>query len=68
MKIPIITIDTRSIPADIIVLSFDNPIVKSRFRALIDAIANQLNDRVIYVALGNDVDTSFLTHPTEWTH
>ncbi len=67
LNIPIIAIDKRSMPADIIGLAFDDPTVKSRFRLLIDAIKDQLNDKVKYVAFGNEVDTYFATRPTEWT-
>lgn len=66
LNIPIITIDKRSMPSDIAALSFDNPAVKTRFRALIDAIKSELNDRVWYISLGNEVDTYFSTHASEW--
>ena len=67
LNIPIIAIDKRSMPADIISLAFDDPTVKSRFRGLLDAIKDLLNDRVKYVAFGNEVDTYFATRPSEWT-
>lgn len=66
LNIPIVTIDKRSMPADIIALSFDNAAVKARFRALLDHINDQLNDRVKFVAFGNEVDTYFSTRPEEW--
>jgi len=67
LNIPIVAINNRSMPTDIVNLAFDNPTVKSRFHALIDAIKDQLNDNVKYIALGNEVDTYFASHPTEWT-
>lgn len=66
LNIPIIAVNTRSMPADIATLSFDDPFVKSRFHALIDAIQGQINDQVKYISLGNEVDTYFSTHPSEW--
>ena len=54
-------------PADIAALAFDDAVVKSRFHALIDAIKDQIVSQVKYVALGNEVDTYFSTHPGEWT-
>lgn len=66
LNIPIIAISERSMPDDIAALEFDDPQVKARFRALIDAIKDHLNERVKYVAFGNEVDTYFATHPTEW--
>lgn len=67
LNIPIVAIDKRTMPADIASLAFDDPIVKGRFHALIDVIKDQLTDRVKYVALGNEVDTYFASHPSEWT-
>lgn len=66
LNIPIIAIDKRSMPADIITLPFDDPAVKARFRALLDIINDQLHDKVKYIAFGNEVDTYFATYPEEW--
>lgn len=66
LNIPIITINTRSLPTDIASLPFDDAQVKARFRALIDAILGSLPSQVKYVSLGNEVDTYFDTHPGEW--
>ena len=33
---------------------------------MIDAIKDQLNSQVKYIALGNEVDTYFSTHTSEW--
>ena len=66
LNIPIIAVSNRSMPADIATLSFSDPIVKTRFHALIDAIKDQINSQVKYVALGNEVDTYFSAHTTEW--
>ena len=67
LNIPIITVSTRSMPADISSKSFDDPMVKARFRALIDVIKDQINGKVKYIALGNEVDTYFSSHAAEWT-
>lgn len=67
LNIPIITIDSRSMPADIASLPFDDAQVKARFRALIDAILTSLPSQLKYVSLGNEVDTYFNTHSGEWT-
>ena len=66
LNLPIITVSTRSMPADISSKSFDDPMVKARFRALIDVIKDQINSKVKYIALGNEVDTYFSSHATEW--
>ncbi len=66
INIPIITINERSMPADITTLEFDHPQVKARFRALLDTLSTHLNDRVKYIAFGNEVDTYFITHASEW--
>jgi hypothetical protein len=66
LNIPIITIEVRSMPTDIASLTFDDPQVVARFRALIDAILGSLPPEVKYISLGNEVDTYFNTHPGEW--
>ncbi len=66
LNIPIIAVSNRSMPADIATLNFSDPIVKARFRALIDAIKDQINNQVKYISLGNEVDTYFSTHTSEW--
>ena len=69
LNIPIITIDARSMPADIDTLAFNDPIVKGRYQALIDQVVPYLvlNPSVKYVSLGNEVDTYLGAHPmAEW--
>ncbi len=66
LNIPIITIDQRSMPADISSLPFDDQNVKNRYRALIDVVKGQINSRVKYISLGNEVDTYLVAHPNEW--
>lgn len=66
LNVPIITVSTRSLPADISALAFDDPLVKTRIHALLDTLVPRLNDPVKYVALGNEVDTYLSAHPGEW--
>lgn len=66
LNIPIITIDTRSMPADVEHLPFDDPQVIQRFRAMLDAIQGSLPPQVRLISFGNEVDTYFKTHDTEW--
>jgi hypothetical protein len=66
LNIAIITVGTRSMPADISDLSFDDPVVKARFKGLIDAVLEHVNDKVLYISLGNEVDIYFSSHASEW--
>lgn len=66
LNLPIITVGTRSMPADIVTLPFDDPVVLARYRALLDQVLPYLTNEVRYVALGNEVDTYLAAHPTEW--
>ncbi|MBL7850281.1 MAG: hypothetical protein JNN04_05215 [Cyclobacteriaceae bacterium] len=66
LNIPIIAIDTRSMPADISHLPFDDPQVIQRFRAMLDAIQGSLPPEVRLISFGNEVDTYFKVHDTEW--
>ncbi len=63
----IITINERNMPADIIGLAFDDPAVIARMHSLLDAINSKFNNKVRYLSFGNEVDTYFSSHPTEWT-
>ena len=66
LNIPVVALTQRTMPADIAVLAFNDPVVKARLRALIDRILPTLNSAVVYVALGNEVDSYFATHGAEW--
>jgi hypothetical protein len=66
INIPIVAISSRTMPSDIAGLPFNNATVKSRYHALIDLVVPYLNSSVKYISLGNEVDTYFSTHTTEW--
>lgn len=66
LTVPIIAITQRRLPADIAASNLNDPAVKAAFRALIDQIVPYLNASVKYISLGNEVDSYFSTHPTEW--
>lgn len=66
LNIPIIAINVRSMPDDIDHLAFDDPLVIQRFHALIDAIQGSLPTEVKFISFGNEVDTYFAGHPSEW--
>jgi hypothetical protein len=66
INIPIVAISARTMPSDIAGLAFNDPTVIVRYHALIDHVVPYLNSSVKYVALGNEVDTYFSTHTTEW--
>ncbi len=67
LNIPIIAINTRSMPADIAHLSFDDPLVIQRLHALLDVIQASLPPEVKFISMGNEVDTYFAGHPGEWS-
>ncbi|MGC2047429.1 MAG: hypothetical protein WA635_02290 [Gallionella sp.] len=66
INIPIVAIASRTMPADIAGLAFNDPTVIARYDALIDQVVPYLNSSVNYVSLGNEVDTCFSTHSSEW--
>jgi len=67
LNVPIIAITARRLPSDISANNFNDSAVKTRYRALLDTIAPYLNDSVKYFSLGNEVDSYFATHASEWT-
>lgn len=67
LTVPIIAITARKLPADIFSDALNAATVKASFHALIDQIVPYLNDNVKYISLGNEVDSYFATHSSEWT-
>jgi len=66
VNIPIVAIASRTMPADIAGLAFDDPTVIARYHTLIDQVVPYFNSSVKYISLGNEVDTYFSTHSSEW--
>ena len=66
VNIPIVAISSRTMPADIAGLPFNNATVKSRYHSLIDQVVPYFNSSVKYISLGNEVDTYLSANPTEW--
>lgn len=66
LTLPIVAITARKMPADISASNFNDAAVKARFRLLIDQIVPYLNSSVKYISLGNEVDSYFATHTSEW--
>jgi hypothetical protein len=56
----------KEVPPDLINVSWDDPAMKSRFHALLDAIKPLLTTYVAYMSIGNEVDLYMKAHPTEW--
>jgi hypothetical protein len=67
LNIPIIAIHERSMPADIMGLPFDDALVIQRFHALLDAIHSSLPAEVMFISFGNEVDSYFASHGSEWS-
>lgn len=62
---PINTI-VKETPADLDTVSFDSPAMRSRFHALLDELASGVNDWVIYLGIGNEVDV-YLGATNQWS-
>jgi len=56
----------REVPPDLELVSFDTPLMKTRFHNLLDAIKPNLNSNVKYISIGNEVDGYLSAHPAEW--
>lgn len=56
----------KTVPADLSSRSFDDPIVISRFKNLIDKLSTLPSiDRISHILIGNEVDGYLATNPTE---
>jgi hypothetical protein len=66
LGIQVINTVPKEVPPDLISVSWDDPLMKSRFHALLDAIKPLLTSQVAYISVGNEVDVYMNAHPTEW--
>lgn len=67
VSIAVVSTSLKETPADLEGVPFDDPLMKSRFHALVDALAPELSDpHVAYVAIGNEVDP-YLGATNEWS-
>jgi hypothetical protein len=55
----------RDVPTDLVGRAFDDPLVKQRFRALLDRVVGAHVGRIQYLAVGNEVDIYLGAHPEE---
>lgn len=63
--IEVISTNLKEFPADLAQLPMDDPLVMSRFRALLDAVIGVRTGRVQYLSIGNEVDVYLTQHPAE---
>lgn len=64
--IQLINTTARELPADLATLAFDDPSVRTRFRALLDRVVTPNAGKIRYLSIGNEVDAYLRAHPTEW--
>lgn len=64
--IQVINTTNRETPPDLLDVPFDAPEMIERFQRLFDALLPVFNDRVVYFAIGNEVDAYLSAHPDEW--
>ena len=56
----------KETPPDLLDVPFNAPEMKSRFRALLDAVRSHLPSSVAYLSIGNEVDLRMALNPGEW--
>ncbi|HMI57869.1 MAG TPA: hypothetical protein VK511_07470, partial [Gemmatimonadaceae bacterium] len=64
--IQLINTVAKEVPADLADTAFDAPVMRTRFHALIDALATALPGTVTYLSIGNEVD-GYLQATNQWT-
>jgi hypothetical protein len=65
LALQVLNTTAKETPADLLPLSFNSKKMKDRFHAFFDAILPRLNKRVVYIAIGNEVDVYLAAHG-EW--
>ena len=66
LGIQVINTVPKETPSDLLGVAWNDPLMKSRFHALLDAIRPLLTSHVQYISIGNEVDVYLTAHPTEW--
>jgi hypothetical protein len=66
VTIPIIAISTKCAPPRVSGDAFNTTAMKNAYRAFLDQILPFIDSNVLYVSFGNEVDTYFNSHPSEW--
>jgi len=67
LNIQVLNTNIKETPPDLLGVSFADDAMKSRFRALLDALQPYLTARVRSISVGNEVDAFLNTYPWEWT-
>ncbi len=62
----VLNTNVRETPTDLVNVSFDSLLMKTRFHAMLDALLPLLNSNVAYLSIGNEVDVYLSQHPGEW--
>ena len=62
----ILDISNKTVPADLAALPLNDALMKSRYRNAIAQILPYLNSDVIYISVGNEVDSRLIANPGEW--
>lgn len=63
--IQVINTQYRDVPSDLAALPFDDPRVRNRLRALLDAVVGAHRGDIQYLSLGNEVDVHLGSRPDE---
>ncbi|HET6369729.1 MAG TPA: hypothetical protein VFG95_00935 [Nitrospiria bacterium] len=61
-----IGVSNRTVPSDLVGVPFNSSTMKARYRNAIDHLLPYLNGNVIYLSVGNEVDTYLSANPGEW--
>lgn len=64
--IQLVNTTARELPSDLATQPFDSPLVKARFRALLDSVIPPNRGKIKYLSIGNEVDAYLRAHPAEW--
>jgi hypothetical protein len=64
--IQLINTVAKEVPADLADSAFDGAVMRTRFHALIDALATALPGKITYLSIGNEVD-GYLESTGQWT-
>lgn len=67
LNIQVINTNVKETPSDLKGLPFSAPAMITRFQTLLNQLAPLLDERVVSLSVGNEVDVYLASHPEEWS-
>ena len=66
LNLQVINTNVKETPSDLVGTSFSSPTMITRFRSLLNQVIPFVDENVVSISVGNEVDAYLVSHPEEW--